>query len=92
MLYTGAAMRSLLIAVILLAGCTEPRSAACRQVCRREAECVDETGSKMPFDEKECVAACAALENDVADNGAKVKRHIDCVHAQTSCAAVLECK
>lgn len=46
----------------------------------------------MPFDEKECIAACAALESDVADNGAKVKRHIDCVHAQQSCEAVLECK
>ncbi|CAN5870934.1 hypothetical protein BH11MYX3_BH11MYX3_24110 [soil metagenome] len=64
----------------------------CKEVCKREAECVDATGSKMPFDEKECVAACAALENDAADNGAKVMRHIDCVHKQQSCAAVLECK
>jgi hypothetical protein len=46
----------------------------------------------MPFDEKECIAACAALENDVASNGAKVQRHIDCVHKQQSCTAVLECK
>ncbi|MBL0215620.1 MAG: hypothetical protein IPQ07_17270 [Myxococcales bacterium] len=73
-------------------GCTEPRSAVCKEVCKREAECVDVTGSKMPFDEKECVAACAALENDAADNGAKVMRHIDCVHKQQACSAVLECK
>ena len=45
-----------------------------------------------PFDEKECVAACAALENDVADNGAKVKRHQDCVHEKQRCEDVLECK
>ena len=84
--------RFLLLVTIAALGCTEPRSAVCKEVCKREAECVDTTASKMPFDEKECVAACAALENDVADNGAKVKRHIDCVHKQQACAAVLECK
>jgi hypothetical protein len=84
--------RFLLLLAIAVLGCTEPRSAVCKEVCKREAECVDTTASKMPFDEKECVAACAALENDVADNGAKVKRHIDCVHKQQACAAVLECK
>jgi hypothetical protein len=81
-----------LLTLAALAGCTEPRSVACKQVCKREAECVDTTGSKMPFDEKECIAACAALENDVADNGAKVQRHRDCVSKQQSCEAVLECK
>ncbi len=86
-------MRFLAVLTALVAlGCTEPRSAVCKEVCKREAECVDVTASKMPFDEKECVAACAALENDAADNGAKVMRHIDCVHKQQSCAAVLECK
>jgi hypothetical protein len=85
-------MRSVLIAAVLLAACTEPRSATCREVCKREAECVEETGSKMPFDEKECMAACAALEHDAANNAAKVQRHIDCIRKQTSCAAVLECK
>jgi hypothetical protein len=85
-------MRRWVVALGLLAACTEPRSAACKEVCRREAECVDSTNSKMPFDEKECIAACAALEGDVADNGAKVKRHIDCVREQDACEAVLECK
>jgi hypothetical protein len=80
------------LAAFVALGCTEPRSAVCKEVCKREAECVDATGSKMPFDEKECVAACAALENDAADNGAKVMRHIDCVHKQQACAGVLECK
>ena len=85
-------MRWLAVAALLAAGCTEPRSLACKEVCRREAECVDSTGVKMPFDEKECTAACAALEHDVADNGAKVQRHVACVSKQQSCAAVLECK
>lgn len=84
-------MRSLLLAA-LLAACTEPRSPTCTEVCKREAECVEETSSKMPFDEKECVAACSALEQDVTINAAKVARHIDCVTKQPSCAAVLECK
>ena len=85
-------MSRLVLAVLVLAACTEPRSNACREVCKREAECVEETGSKMPFDEKECVAACSALEQDTSVNAAKVQRHIDCVHKQQSCAAVLECK
>jgi len=85
-------MRSVALALLLALGCTEPRSNACREVCKREAECVEETGSTMPFDEKECVAACAALEHDVTVNAAKVQRHIDCVSKQQTCPAVLECK
>jgi len=81
-----------LVIAALIVGCTEPRSATCKEVCKREAECVEETGSKMPFDEKECMAACAALEHDAANNAAKVQRHIDCIRKQTACAAVLECK
>jgi hypothetical protein len=83
-------VRVVLIAVLLFA-CTEPRSARCKEVCKREADCVDTTGSKIPFDEKECIAACAVLEADVADNAAKVQRHIDCVNKQQSCTAVLDC-
>ncbi len=88
-------IRALLAAVVLtlLGSCTEPRSQQCRKVCKREAECIEETGSKTPFEEKECVAACAALEADSANSGAKVQRHVDCVFSpQKSCAAVLECK
>jgi hypothetical protein len=84
-------MRLLLLAA-WLAACTEPRSDACKEVCRREAECVEETNSKMPFDEKECVAACSALEQDATVNAAKVQRHIACVNKQEACTAVLECK
>jgi hypothetical protein len=88
-------MRALLVACVilgLLPGCTEPRSATCREICKREAECVEELGSKIVFDENECVAACAALEQDAANSAAKVARHAECVRRQTSCAAVLECK
>jgi hypothetical protein len=74
------------------AGCTEPRSTACKEVCKREAECIDATGSKLPFDEKECIAACAALEHDVEHSAAKVQRHMACVNQQASCPAVLDCK
>jgi hypothetical protein len=84
-------MRTLLLAA-LLAACTEPRSASCKEVCKREAECIEETSSKLTFDEKECVAACSALEQDATVNAAKVQRHIDCVNRHPSCAAVLECK
>ena len=84
-------MRPLLL-VALFAACTEPRSTACKEVCKREVECIEETGSKLPFDEKECIAACSALEHDTAVNAAKVHRHIDCVTKHASCAAVLECK
>jgi hypothetical protein len=84
-------MRVLLL-LALLAGCTEPRSVQCREICKREADCVEETGNKTPFEEKECVAACAALEADVANSAAKVQRHADCVRRQTTCAGVLECK
>lgn len=86
-------MRVTALAIIaFLAACTEPRSQSCKKVCKREAECIEETGSKVPFEEKECVAACAALEQDSAHSGAKVQRHINCVNKQTSCSAVLECK
>lgn len=82
----------LLLVLIACVACTQPRSARCKEVCKREADCVDSTSSKMPFDEKECVAACAVLEADVAENGAKVQNHVDCVNRQQSCSNVLECR
>lgn len=86
-------MIRLAAALLLVCSCTEPRSQQCREVCKREAECIEETGSKTPFEEKECVAACGALEQDSANSGAKVQRHVDCVkRAGTSCSGVLECK
>jgi len=86
------AMRIHVVAGVLfgLLGCTQPRSLRCKQVCSREAECVTQTQIQLPFDEKECVAACSALEGD-SDNAARVQRHADCVLKQTACGAVLEC-
>lgn len=84
------AMRFLLVAT-LLAACTQPRSARCKQVCAREYECVASTPNATPFDEKECIAACAVLEAD-PDNLAKVKKHADCVAQHQVCSDVLDCK
>ncbi len=84
-----SAMRFLLAALVL-AGCTQPRSARCKQVCARESECITSTSSSVPFDEKECVAACAVLESD-QDNLAKVQKHVDCVSKHVACPDVLEC-
>jgi hypothetical protein len=84
-------MRLVLVG-LLIAACTQARSERCKSVCAREAECIDVTKSAIPFDEKECVAACAALENDTSDNGAKVIKHVECVNRQQSCAAVLDCQ
>ena len=90
-------MRRVVVAAVLLlastgGGCTQPRSERCKSVCGREAECVDTTKTTISFDEKECIAACAALENDASNNAAKVVKHADCVNKQQSCAAVLECQ
>ena len=78
--------------IAVLVACTQPRSKECKDVCSREAECVTKANAAVPFDEKECVAACAALDND-PDNRAKVKKHYECVQrANASCADVLACE
>jgi hypothetical protein len=79
-------------AVLLAAACTQPRSARCKQVCSSEADCITRTNSSIPFDEKECVAACAVLEAD-QDNLAKVEKHAECVaRNQGACQAMLDCQ
>jgi len=80
-----------LLLLLALIGCTQPRSARCKQVCAREYECITSTKSDIPFDEKECISACAVLEQD-QDNLAKVQKHADCVNKQQACSAVLECQ
>ena len=82
----------ILLALALAAACTQPRSARCKDVCSREADCVARTNSAIPFDEKECVAACAVLEAD-PDNLAKVEKHAECVAKnQGACRAMLDCQ
>lgn len=76
--------------LVLVAACTQPRSTRCKDICQREAECVDQTGNKVTFDKNECIAACSVLESDT-ENAAKVARHADCVLKQQSCSALLDC-
>jgi len=82
-------VRLVLIALLAIA-CTQPRSARCKQVCAREYECITSAPSSVPFDEKECIAACAVLEAD-QDNAAKVQKHEDCVTKALSCGDVVRC-
>ncbi|HTR49371.1 MAG TPA: hypothetical protein VMJ10_01610 [Kofleriaceae bacterium] len=75
---------------LVLAACTQPRSPRCKQICAREYECTTQLKASVPFDEKECVAACAVLEAD-QDNVAKVQQHADCVQSHQDCGDVLKC-
>jgi hypothetical protein len=82
-----------LVAVILIAGCTSPKSKTCRAVCARESECNGgKPSEESSFDESECVAACAALEKDrnQAITGQVTKR-ADCLRSTTSCADYQAC-
>ena len=45
------------LVLALLAGCTQPRSKTCVDICARENDCINATKSEVPFDEKECVVA-----------------------------------
>jgi hypothetical protein len=86
-------MRAVLAGLALLllaAGCTEPRSRRCQDVCAREAECHRRVETDDNFGESECLDACAALERDV-EAEAQVARHAACVFAATTCAEVLAC-
>ena len=76
--------------LLLALSCTQPRSKTCTEICARESDCVQSTNSPIPFDEKECVAACEVLRSD-QQNLAKVEQHKDCVMKNASCQAVLEC-
>jgi hypothetical protein len=82
-------MRAPLV-LVLLAGCTQPRSKTCTDICARESDCITATKSEIPFDEKECVAACEVLRGD-QNNLAKVVQHNECVMKTASCQSVLEC-
>jgi hypothetical protein len=80
----------LALAVLAAAACTQPRSKTCTDICARESDCVTATKSEIPFDEKECVAACEVLRGD-QQNLAKVEQHRECVMNNADCSAVLEC-
>lgn len=85
-----------LVAAFLLAACAQPRSARCKEVCSREAECQqsveDEPEEATAFDEGDCVAACAALERDTI-TAPNVEAHWVCVQkAGTDCAKLAACR
>ena len=87
------------VAIIALAiACTQPRSPLCKQVCARESECMTQTSSTQPFDEKECIAACSVLEADQENSKAKVQKHYECVMGRQACGTgsgstgVLDCQ
>ena len=85
-------MRALLmLSVVLATGCTQPRSKACTDICSRESDCITAVKSEIPFDEKECIAACEVLRAD-QQNLAKVEQHRECVMKNNqTCEAVLDC-
>lgn len=78
------------LVLALLAGCTQPRSKTCVDICSRESDCITATKADIPFDEKECVSACEVLRAD-QQNLAKVESHRECVMKNASCKDVLEC-
>jgi len=78
------------LVLVLLAGCTEPRSRRCQAVCAREAECRDTVENIDNFDEGECLDACAALERDeIAEK--EVALHAECVTKATTCEQLVAC-
>jgi hypothetical protein len=88
----------MILALAGLAGCaTDRASADCKNVCRREAQCVEEAAEDNKsadnrFDQSECVAACSALERD-PDGKKLVADHVACAEkAGKDCAALMGCQ
>ena len=91
----------LALLLLLAAACSsEGTSSDCKDVCRKEARCVDkvndegveEDEEQNRFDQSECIAACDALSRDQVGTKLVVK-HKDCVdEAKDDCAAILQCK
>jgi hypothetical protein len=97
-------LRSIRLALGLLllatACSSEGTSNECKEVCRREASCVDQIGDEgkeddeeqNKFDQGECIAACDALSRDEVGKEL-VAKHKECADkAGDDCAALLECK
>ncbi len=86
--------------LLLATACSsEGASNECKEVCRREASCVDQLADEgkeddeeqNKFDQGECIAACDALSRD--EVGKKlVEKHQECAKNAKDCAALLECK
>ena len=80
-------------ALLGLLGCTQPKSARCRNVCAREAECVElaKRETESSFDEKQCVAAGAVIEAEPKSMH-NVAAHEQCIAKAVDCSAVLNCR
>lgn len=86
-------------ALMMSAACAQPRSARCKEICSREAECqqaaADEAEApdeQTAFDEGDCVAACAALERDERTKP-DVEAHAVCMkNAGTDCTKLAACR
>jgi hypothetical protein len=86
--------------LLATAACSsEGSSSECKDICRREASCVDQVSDdgadeeeeQNKFDQSECIAACDALSRD--DVGKElVEKHQECASKAKDCAALLQCK
>jgi hypothetical protein len=86
--------------LLLATACSsEGSSSDCKDICRREASCVDqmsddgkeEDEEQNKFDQSECIAACDALNRD--EVGKKlVDKHKECADNAKDCPALLRCK
>ena len=93
-----------LVLILLLAsllGCTSERSSPeCKEVCRKQARCIEEQRTEAAaepaveqdkFDQSECIAACTSLQRD-REGRKLVANHVACVYrAKDDCTALLAC-
>ena len=85
--------------LLLATACSsEGTSNDCKDLCRREAACVDQVGDddkedeeQNRFDQSECIAACDALSRDPVGK-TLVDKHKKCAQEAKDCAALLQCK
>ena len=89
--------RLLLLSLSLLAlsACGSNGSEACKDVCKREAECAEKRvaagDESAKYDQNECTAACVDLERD-SQGKELVENHIRCAKQAKTCAELLECR
>lgn len=96
-------MRALLALwlIAIASGCTSERtSPECKEVCRKQARCVEEqrgetaagaAAEQNKFDQAECIAACTSLQRD-REGRKRVEQHVACVErVKDACPALLAC-
>jgi hypothetical protein len=70
------------VALLAVAFACRGARSPCERICREEASCVAETGVPIPFDEKDCRAACSSLDRD-PQSVALVQKQLRCVNSAT---------